>query len=93
MIVVDQVSKYYGSHPAVRDLNFKIEEGECVGFLGVNGAGKTTTLRLLSCLLLPTAGRITVGGFDVEDRPHEIRKLIGRCASRTMCATQAGSGR
>jgi ABC-2 type transport system ATP-binding protein len=61
----------------VRDLDFRISEGECVGFLGLNGAGKTTTLRLLSCLLLPTSGRITVKGFDVEDQPHEIRKLIG----------------
>lgn len=77
MIVVDSVSKYYGSHAAVRDLDFKIEEGECVGFLGLNGAGKSTTLRLLSCLALPTSGRIRVRGLDVEDQPHEIRKLIG----------------
>jgi ABC-2 type transport system ATP-binding protein len=77
MIVVEHVNKYYGSHAAVRDLDFRITEGECVGFLGLNGAGKTTTLRLLSCLLLPTSGRITVKGFDVEDQPHEIRKLIG----------------
>lgn len=77
MIVVDQVSKFYGAHAAVRDLDFRIAEGECVGFLGLNGAGKSTTLRLLSCLLLPTSGRIRVGGFDAEEQPHEIRKLIG----------------
>jgi ABC-2 type transport system ATP-binding protein len=77
MIVVDRVSKYYGDHAAVRDLDFTIAEGECVGFLGLNGAGKSTTLRLLSCLLLPTAGRITIRGFDAEAEPHEIRKLIG----------------
>jgi ABC-2 type transport system ATP-binding protein len=77
MIVVDNVSKYYGARPAVRELSFQIGEGECVGFLGLNGAGKSTTLRLLSCLLLPTEGRITVRGLDVVDRPHEIRKLIG----------------
>lgn len=77
MIVVDRVSKYYGEHAAVRDLDFTIEAGECVGFLGLNGAGKSTTLRLLSCLLLPTSGRITIRGFDAESQPHEIRKLIG----------------
>ena len=77
MIVVDHVTKYYGSHAAVRDLDFRIEEGECVGFLGLNGAGKTTTLRLLACLLLPTSGRVRVKGLDAEEQPHEIRKLLG----------------
>jgi ABC-2 type transport system ATP-binding protein len=77
MIVVDHVTKYYGAHPAVRDLDFRIEQGECVGFLGLNGAGKTTTLRLLSCLLLPTSGRVTIRGLDAEEQPHEIRKFIG----------------
>jgi ABC-2 type transport system ATP-binding protein len=61
----------------VRELSFEIAQGECIGFLGLNGAGKSTTLRLLSCLLLPTAGRITVRGLDVVENPHEIRKLIG----------------
>jgi ABC-2 type transport system ATP-binding protein len=77
MIVVDHVTKYYGATPAVRDLDFKIEQGECVGFLGLNGAGKTTTLRLLSCLLLPTSGRVVIRGLDAEEQPHEIRKFIG----------------
>src|SRR5262245_4365466 len=77
MIVVDHVTKYYGPHPAVQDLDFKIADGECVGFLGLNGAGKSTTLRLLSCLLLPTSGRISIRGFDAEEQPHQIRKLIG----------------
>jgi ABC-2 type transport system ATP-binding protein len=77
MIVVDHVTKYYGATPAVKDLEFKIEEGECVGFLGLNGAGKSTTLRLLSCLLLPTSGRVVIRGLDAEEQPHEIRKFIG----------------
>jgi ABC-2 type transport system ATP-binding protein len=77
MIVVDNVSKYYGSRRAVADLSFEIREGECIGFLGLNGAGKSTTLRLLSCLLLPTSGRISVRGLDVVTHPHEIRKFIG----------------
>jgi ABC-2 type transport system ATP-binding protein len=77
MIVVDNVSKYYGAHCAVHDLSFEIGEGECIGFLGLNGAGKSTTLRVLACLLLPTSGRITVRGFDVVESPHAIRRFIG----------------
>ncbi len=77
MITVEKATKYYGSHCAVRDLDFTIAEGECVGFLGLNGAGKSTTLRLLSCLLLPTSGRVRIAGMDVEEEPHEIRRLIG----------------
>lgn len=77
MIVVENVTKYYGAHCAVSDLNFEIREGECIGFLGLNGAGKSTTLRLLSCLLLPTSGRIRVRGFDVVESPHAIRRFIG----------------
>ena len=77
MITFDHVTKYYGTHAAVRDLSFAIEAGECVGFLGLNGAGKTTTLRMLSCLSLPSSGQVTIGGFDAETHPHQIRKLIG----------------
>ncbi len=77
MILVDQVTKYYGTQAAVRDLSFRIEEGECVGFLGLNGAGKTTTLRILSCLSLPTSGSVKIRGLDAETEPHEIRKFIG----------------
>lgn len=77
MIRVEKATKYYGSHCAVRDLDFHIPRGQCVGFLGLNGAGKSTTLRLLSCLLLPTSGKVTIRGLDVEDNPHEIRKFIG----------------
>ena len=77
MIEVEHVTKYYGATPAVRDLHFTIEEGECVGFLGLNGAGKSTTLRLLACLLLPTSGRIRIRGIDAEQAPHRIRRFVG----------------
>lgn len=77
MIHVKNVSKYYGSVRAVKDISFEIKQGECVGFLGLNGAGKSTVLQLLSCLLLPTSGRVTIGGFDVVDDSHEIRRFVG----------------
>jgi ABC-2 type transport system ATP-binding protein len=77
MIEVDGLTKYYGPHAAVRDLKFRIDKGEVIGFLGLNGAGKSTTLRILGCVLLPTAGRVMIDGFDVVRDPHEIRKRIG----------------
>ncbi len=77
MIQVEGLTKYYGEHAAIRELNFKIERGEVIGFLGLNGAGKTTTLRVLGCVLLPTSGRVQIDGFDVVEDPHEIRKRIG----------------
>lgn len=77
MIQVDGLTKYYGDHAAIRNLSFRIDRGEVIGFLGLNGAGKTTTLKVLGCVLLPTSGRVMIDGFDVVQNPHEIRKRIG----------------
>ncbi len=77
MIHVEGLTKFYGEHAAIRDLSFNIEKGEVIGFLGLNGAGKTTTLKVLGCVLLPTAGHVNIDGFDLGEQPHEIRKRIG----------------
>ncbi len=66
MIVLTGVSKWYGVHAAVRDLNETIERGEHLGLVGLNGAGKTTTLRMLAGLLRPTTGRILLNGHDSQ---------------------------
>jgi ABC-2 type transport system ATP-binding protein len=66
----------YETVHAVRDLSFTIEPGERVGFLGPNGAGKTTTLKVLSGLLHPTSGTVTVAGHRPELREHEFLRRI-----------------
>jgi gliding motility-associated transport system ATP-binding protein len=77
MIQVEQLSKYYGARAAIRNLTFRIAQGEVVGFLGLNGAGKTTTLRILGCVLLPTSGTVRLAGQDLLTAPRELKARIG----------------
>lgn len=77
MIQVESLSKKYARHVAVNGISFSVEKGDIVGFLGPNGAGKTTTMRILTCFLPPTAGKATVGGFDVFEQPFEVKKRMG----------------
>ncbi len=77
MIKIENVSKYYRKFPAVSNLNLEIGRGEVFGFIGPNGAGKTTTIKMLSTLMLPSEGRLSIGGFDIEREPHEVRRIIG----------------
>src|SRR5918911_4185796 len=62
---------------AVRGIDFEVAEGELFGLLGPNGAGKTTTIKMLITLLIPTAGRARVLGYDVVEDAREVRKRIG----------------
>lgn len=77
MIEVDNLTKYYGSFPALRDVTFNVEPGEILGFLGPNGAGKTTTMRIITGYIPPTSGVVRVAGFDVAQKSLEARKHIG----------------
>lgn len=77
MITLTGVSKRYGAADAVKDLNFTVEKGQVLGLLGQNGAGKTTTLSIMTGYLAPSAGRVTVNGFDVQSEPRLARGQIG----------------
>jgi len=77
MISVKELTKKYARSLAVDHISFEVNKGEIVGFLGPNGAGKTTTMRMLTCFLWPTSGTATVAGFDVIEKPLEVKKRIG----------------
>jgi ABC-2 type transport system ATP-binding protein len=76
MLEVEGLTKYYGHKRAVSEVSFRIEKGEIIGLLGLNGSGKTTLLRILAGNLLPTAGRVTIGGLDLLEEPHEVKKTL-----------------
>lgn len=77
MIEVRNLTKVFGSHKAVDNVSFSVEEGQIVGFLGPNGAGKSTTLRVLTCYHPATSGTVTVAGHDVLTESMEVRRQIG----------------
>jgi len=72
-----QLNKTYGSHVAVKGVDFDIPRGQCFGFLGPNGAGKTTTLRMILGLTPSSGGSLTVFGKAIPEHAREVRKLIG----------------
>lgn len=69
--------KRFGSLTAVDGISFKADAGEIFGLLGPNGSGKTTTVRLLSCLIAPSAGSAKVAGFDILSEPLRVREAVG----------------
>lgn len=82
MIVLDDVSKRYGSRTVVHHLSFTVERGEVVGFLGPNGAGKTTTLRMLAGFTTATSGRVVVAGHDMATDNVAAARRIGYLPER-----------
>ena len=76
-IQAEGLVKDFGKVRALDGIDMVASEGTVFGLLGPNGAGKTTAIRVLSTLLQPTAGRATVGGYDVVRQPREVRRLIG----------------
>lgn len=88
MIQVTDLKKTFhdrkkGEIPAVRGISFVCSPGKVFGLLGRNGAGKTTTLRMLATILVPTSGTATVAGFDIVEKPAEVRRRIGYLSGDT----------
>jgi ABC-2 type transport system ATP-binding protein len=76
-ISVQSLTKIYGTQKAVDDISFELGKGEIVGFLGPNGAGKSTTMKMITGYLPATSGSVSVCGYDVQEKPMEVRKRVG----------------
>jgi ABC-2 type transport system ATP-binding protein len=77
VILVNNLHKKYGDFEAVRGISFEVMDGEIFGLLGPNGAGKSTTLEIMETLRTKTSGKVTIKGFDLDQQPNEIKKIIG----------------
>lgn len=76
-IIVEGLTKKFGSFIAVDDVSFEVEQGQIFGFLGANGAGKSTTIKMLCGLLSSTSGTARVGGYDINRQVEQIKRNIG----------------
>jgi len=76
-VKVEHLTKIFGTQKAVNDVSFEARKGQVLGFLGPNGAGKTTTMKIITCFLPQTSGKVSVCGFDVETQSMEVRRQIG----------------
>src|SRR5204863_6279151 len=76
-IDVRAIVKKFGDFTAVKGISFAVEEGEIFGLLGPNGAGKSTLIRMMTTLLIPTAGTAVINGFDVVKQSDGVRRSIG----------------
>lgn len=77
MVEIKNLTKFYGSHPAVLDISFTVNDHEVLGFLGPNGAGKSTTMNMITGCLPSTSGTVLVDGYDIAKQPMEVKKRIG----------------
>jgi ABC-2 type transport system ATP-binding protein len=76
-VEVKDLTKVFGQQIAVDSISFSAAKGNITGFLGPNGAGKSTTMKMATCYIPPTAGSISVCGFDVEQHAIEVKKRVG----------------
>jgi len=77
VILIENLTKFYGKYQGVIDLNFEVKEGEIFGYLGPNGAGKTTTIRSILGFIKPKKGKIFIFGKDIEKEGYKIKKKTG----------------
>jgi ABC-2 type transport system ATP-binding protein len=77
LIKVEHLTKRYAAKTAIEGVSFEVQKGEILGFLGPNGAGKTTTMRIITGFMPASGGTVRVDGFDVFDKPLDVRRRIG----------------
>ena len=77
MIEVSHLSKQYGSHPAIENLSFTVEDGQIYGLLGPNGAGKSTIMNILTGYLAPTSGEVKVAGYGLPEEAQQAKACVG----------------
>ncbi len=78
-LVAHDLHKSFNDHKAVNGVSFTISKGEIFGLLGPNGAGKTTTIRILSTVLPPDRGEVTIAGHSIKREADAVRRLLGVC--------------
>ena len=76
-IKVESVTKIYGDQKALDSVSFEVKSNEVVGFLGPNGAGKSTMMKIISCFIPPSSGKVLVCGMDISQQSLEVRKKVG----------------
>ena len=77
LVQAENLSKHFGNKAAVQNLSFRIDPGQIYGVLGPRAAGKTTVMRILAGYIPPSAGEVTVAGFNVATHSLDVRKRVG----------------
>jgi ABC-2 type transport system ATP-binding protein len=76
-VEINNLCKHFGTLTAVNNISFKVNQGEVLGFLGPNGAGKSTTMKMITGFLTPSAGTVTIDGYDIIQQPLAVKKRLG----------------
>ena len=84
MLEAKNLTKKYGTHTALNNLNLSISEGEIFALLGQNGAGKTTTINLFLGFIEPTSGSVSIDGISVNEKPQETKRLLAYIPETVM---------
>ena len=92
MLRLEEVSKRYGTFTAVNGIDLSVPRGKIFGFLGPNGAGKTTTIRMIAGVLLPSSGRVFIGGDDLAQEPERAKSRIGYIPDRPYLYDKLSGG-
>jgi len=92
MLRLQGVTKRYGGFTAVNGVDLTVPRGTIFGFLGPNGAGKTTTIRMISGVLLPTSGRVLIGGEDLAAEPEKAKSRMGYIPDRPYLYEKLSGG-